>query len=103
MVALAETLISQGFSLSIYDTNLSLSGLIGSNQIQISRRIPALGTYLTNDIETCLAESEVVVIAHSNVDFDTMKRSVTSETHIIDVNGWERLQDLPCHYEGFCW
>ena len=103
MVALAEMLISQGFSLSIYDVNLSLNHLIGTNQIQISRRVPNLGTYLTDDLESCVANNDVVIVSHSNIDFDKISCAVNPSTHIIDVNGWEKLMTLPCRYEGLCW
>ncbi len=28
---------------------------------------------------------------------------ITARHHIIDVNGWPELRNLPATYEGFCW
>ena len=103
MVALAETLISRGFLISIYDITLNANTLIGSNELQISRRIPNLASYLTDDIETCIVRGEVVVIAHSNLPFERLNNAISAKHHIIDINGWDRLKHLPCSYEGLCW
>jgi GDP-mannose 6-dehydrogenase len=103
MVALSETLISRGFQVLIYDINLNMKSLMGSNQTQISRRIPDLIDHLTNDVEDCVSHSDIVVVAHSNIPFEKLHNSVSSNHHVIDINGWDRLKELPCSYEGLCW
>ena len=33
----------------------------------------------------------------------SVKKSITPEHHVLDVNGWAELRELPSKYEGFCW
>ncbi|WP_299026747.1 nucleotide sugar dehydrogenase [uncultured Thermanaerothrix sp.] len=60
-VELAERLIGKGFSLFIYDREVALSRLIGSNREYIERVIPHLNSLLYSLEETVL-NSEVVVV-----------------------------------------
>jgi len=46
----------------IWDDNVSLGRLIGSNRQYIEEVIPHIGSLLSNDLAKVIAESEVVVL-----------------------------------------
>lgn len=61
-VELAERLIGKGFELSIYDREVSLSRLHGSNRAYIDRVIPHIGSLLQPSLEEAVEAAEVVVV-----------------------------------------
>jgi GDP-mannose 6-dehydrogenase len=103
MVAAAETLIGRGYELRIFDPQINLSRLIGSNEQQIQARMPHLAQLLQPTAEDVLATSEVIVISQKCATLDTLRANLRPEQILIDVNGWRDLQQLASRYEGICW
>lgn len=103
MVAAAETLIGRGFTVSIYDPQINLSRLIGSNEQQIQVRMPHLAQLLKPMAEEIIENCDVLVISQKCVPIATLQACVRVEQLVLDVNGWEPLKTLPCRYEGLCW
>jgi GDP-mannose 6-dehydrogenase len=103
MVAAAETLLGRGYEISIYDPQINLSRLIGSNEQQIQVRMPHLAQLLKAGAEEVLEKSDIIVVSQKCVALDLLARIARSDQCVIDVNGWRELQDLPWKYEGICW
>ncbi|WP_342660670.1 GDP-mannose 6-dehydrogenase [Rhodococcus ruber] len=61
MVELAERLIGKGFDLKIFDADVALSRLTGSNQAFLDHRLPHIGSALTDDPDEVLAHGEVLI------------------------------------------
>ena len=62
MVTLVENLIGKGCSLRIFDPNVRLAALVGANRRYIEKEIPHISSLMCDDLETLIAESEVIVI-----------------------------------------
>jgi GDP-mannose 6-dehydrogenase len=103
MVEVAQHLLGRGFELSIYDPQLNLAKLIGTNKRVIDEKMPHLASLLTGDLATALGQSGLVIAAQKCIDLETLRPLITAEHTLLDVNGWPELRDLPAHYEGFCW
>lgn len=103
MVALAETLIGRGYEVGIYDPQLNLSRLIGSNEQEIQRRMPHLSSLLKSTAHEVVSQSEIIVASQKCVSVEELRSVVTKDQTVIDVNGWRDLTMLPWHYEGLCW
>jgi len=63
MVALVELLLGKGHQVSIYDQDVSLARLHGSNRIYIDQTIPHISCLMKESIESAIDDSEVVVVA----------------------------------------
>lgn len=103
MVALAETLLAQGFQVRIFDPGISIGRLIGANEIEIHRRMPHLADHLVADPLEVIRQSDVIVASQKCIGIESLRDAANGDQHIIDVNGWPELKDLPCKYEGLCW
>lgn len=103
MVALAETLLGRGYDLRIYDPGLNLSRLIGSNEVEIQRRMPHLASLLKDNVEEVIRDSDVIVASQKCCPMEELQALARADQSLIDVNGWRALQDLPWAYEGLCW
>ncbi len=103
LVAAAETLYGRGNTLSIYDPQINLSRLIGSNEEQIQKRMPHLAQLMKKTPEEVLAESDVIVVSQKCASLEVLRAAARPDHVVIDVNGWAELATLPWQYEGICW
>lgn len=103
MVALASDLMYKGYPLRIYDPSLDLGRLFGANERVVSTALPHLGSMLRADLREAIGTSGVILAFNRCAAITELARWVTPDHHVIDVNGWPELRDLPCTYEGICW
>jgi GDP-mannose 6-dehydrogenase len=103
MVEVAQTLLGRGHQLRIYDPQLNLAQLVGSNKRVIDTKMPHLASLLRDDLVSAIGTGGLIIAAQRCADLKELSKVVTAQHHIIDVNGWIELRNLPCSYEGFCW
>ena len=104
IVILAEALLGKGFSLSIYDRNVSMARLVGANREYINTQIPHLSSLLTESIDEVLDKSDVIVVGNAAPEFgDALTR--TREDHIILdlVRVKTPREQIKGDYRGICW
>ncbi|MBN2507010.1 MAG: UDP-glucose/GDP-mannose dehydrogenase family protein [Verrucomicrobia bacterium] len=103
MVEVAQTLLGRGYALRIYDPALNLAALVGSNKRLIDSKMPHLASLLRSDLGAALGAGGVVIVAQRCAGLQELKRFVTPAHHLLDINGWPELRQLPARYEGLCW
>jgi len=104
MAELAEMLIGKGYDVSIYDREVSLARIHGSNKAYIEHVIPHISSLLKSSVETALDGAEVVVLAKRSPEFQAALTGRTPDQHIIDLTGFlEPGQTGQDGYEGICW
>jgi GDP-mannose 6-dehydrogenase len=98
-------LLGEGRDLKIWDDNVSLGHLIGSNRQYIDEVIPHVGSLLCPDLETALAQAEVVVIGTRGIDRGVLARQIHSGQIVIDLVNLEKSRRIVHNgsYEGICW
>ena len=106
-VELAERLIGKGFDLSIYDREVSLSRLHGSNRAYIDCVIPHIGSLLQPTLEETVEAAEVVVVTqrlHEDEQRQLLSILRPQQTLIdlvrLDGRG---LQAFEGDYRGIAW
>src|SRR5207245_562932 len=104
-VQLVKRLLGEGCQLRIWDDNVSLGRLIGSNREYIEQVIPHIGSLLCSSLEQTLEKAEVVVIATRGVDRDTLRQIVRKEQIVIDLVNLEKARRAAAgaNYQGICW
>jgi GDP-mannose 6-dehydrogenase len=104
MVELVETLLGKGFQLRIYDKNVSLARLLGSNRKFIEGSVPHIAELLCNSVQEVLDDSEVIVIANADPDFKAIVEKVRKDQIVFDlVRITSELPQGNPGYHGFCW
>jgi GDP-mannose 6-dehydrogenase len=103
-VQLVKRLLGEGREILVWDDNVSLGRLIGSNRQYIEEVIPHIGSLLCSDFAQALRSAEVVVIGTRALDRESLQRSLRADQVVIDLVNLERARRLAmAHYEGICW
>jgi GDP-mannose 6-dehydrogenase len=104
IVILAEALLGKGRTLSIYDRNVSVARLVGTNKAYIDGQIPHLSSLLCDSLEDVIDGSEVIVVGNRSPEFADALKQARADQIIIDL---VRLPVsgalLEADYRGICW
>lgn len=103
-VEVIETLLGKGYSLKIFDENVSLAKLFGANREFIEREIPHVCSLVCHSIEEVLAASDVLVISTRSPLFANLIHRLNSHHIIIDlvrITNPELMKGRK--YYGLCW
>ena len=103
MVEVAQNLLGRGYQVRIYDPQLNLAKLVGSNKRMIDAKMPHLASLLHEDLALAIGKEGLLVAAQRCASVAELAKVVTPKHQILDVNGWPELRQLPAKYEGFCW
>ena len=102
-VELAEMLYGKGYQLSIYDHNVSMAKLTGSNLSYIMTHIPHLSDLLTTDLAALAGFADTIVVTTADWNGQELP-PLREEQVLIDLI---RLKPdrLPKggNYQGLCW
>ena len=104
-VLLVKRLLGEGYELKVWDKDVSLGRLAGSNRQYIEEVIPHIGSLLSADLEDVLKWAEVVIIGNKSAKKDELTKHLRQDQVVIDlVNLDKKLRsDGTCSYEGICW
>jgi GDP-mannose 6-dehydrogenase len=103
-VELIERLIGKGYQVRLFDRNVSLARLQGTNKTYIEREIPHIATLMCASVEEVLAESEVVVIGNRDESFASALENPSRNPIVIDlVRIMEHVTSADGRYRGICW
>ena len=85
-VELIKRLLGEGCQIQIWDRDVSLGGLVGSNRQFIAEEIPHIGRLLSTDLQKVVKESEVVVISTKAAEhIEAILTAVRPDQVIIDL------------------
>jgi GDP-mannose 6-dehydrogenase len=103
LVELVERLIGKGFEVVIYDSDLQLSRLVGSNRRFAMQHLPHLSGLMVADLEDALERSDIVVVGTPHASFRNLLPLLRPDHQILDLAGHDiALRGHPS-YEGVCW
>jgi GDP-mannose 6-dehydrogenase len=103
MVALIETLIGKGLSLTIFDREVELARLFGSNKEYIEREIPHISSLMRRRVDEVIESSEVIVVTKRTEEFQAVLEQIVRGPLIIDL---ARVLEGRCSqesYQGIAW
>ena len=104
IVILAEALLGKGFSLCIYDRNVSIARLVGANKDYINTRIPHLSSLLCESIDEVLQKSDVIVVGNGAAEFSDALTRTREDQMVFDLVRVKTPRDqIKAEYRGICW
>jgi GDP-mannose 6-dehydrogenase len=102
MVTLIETLLGKGLELVIYDRDVSLARLFGSNKAYIEEEIPHIAKLMRSSINDVLESANTIVIGNRSEEFRQIESRLRPGQTVIDlVRLFERTSGDG--YQGICW
>jgi GDP-mannose 6-dehydrogenase len=104
-VQLIKRLLGEGCQIRIWDQDVSLGRLAGSNRQFIEEVIPHIGSLLSTDLEEVIKNAEVVIIGTRSADQTQLSSSLRADQIVIDLINLEaaRRPKSDASYEGICW
>jgi GDP-mannose 6-dehydrogenase len=85
LVELIERSIGKGYDILVYDENVSLADLHGSNQEYIVREIPHIASLLRDDLQEIVDTCDTLVIGNRDPAFEQIPRMASGHHTIIDL------------------
>lgn len=105
LVQLIKRLLGEGLAIRIWDRDVSLGNLIGSNRQYIQETIPHIGLLLRPTLEEVVQTADVVLIGTKDVDPKVLQSLLRADQTVVDLvnlNSSQRPRG-PFVYEGMCW
>jgi len=104
-VQLVKRLLGEGYEVKVWDRDVSLGRLAGSNRQYIDEVIPHIGSILSGDLERVLRGAEVVIVGTKSASRDELSRYLRADQIVIDLVHLDksRRPTGTASYEGICW
>lgn len=103
-VELIKRLLGEGYQVRVWDPEVSLGRLVGSNRAYIEEVIPHVGSLLLTDLADVLRDAEIIVVAAKSVPKADLLRHLNPSHTVIDfvnLDPSDRLATNSSH--GICW
>ena len=85
-VRLIKRLLGEGCSVQIWDPDVALGRLAGSNRQFIDQEIPHIGACLCQDLERTVRQADVIALGTNRVDKRTLASLLRPEQIVVDLH-----------------
>jgi GDP-mannose 6-dehydrogenase len=104
-VQLIKRLMGEGLEVKVWDEDVSLGRLAGSNRQYIEEVIPHIGSVLSADLEDVMRTAEVVILGNKSASKSQLAKVLRPEQIVIDLIHLDRTKrpEGAKTYEGICW
>lgn len=103
-VQLVKRLLGEGYAVKIWDRDVSLGQLAGSNRQYIEEVIPHIGSLLSSDLHEVLGWGDVVIIGNKSVKKNELAPHIRKDQFVIDLVNLDKASRFAAScYEGICW
>lgn len=103
LVETIRLLLMEAIKIRVYEPNMDIEKLSGNSHNYILDIIPGIKELLTDDIDSLLAFSEVVVIGNNAPEFAAIANKLRPEQNVIDFVRIREIEESHENYQGICW
>lgn len=102
IVDVAEALLGKGYEIQIYDKNVRVSQLTGTNADFIAAKLPHLHEIITDNLDAVASSCDVLVITNKEKEFADVPAKYPHKVIVDLVRQFNEL-DYEGNYEGISW
>ncbi|MGM9604323.1 MAG: nucleotide sugar dehydrogenase [Faecousia sp.] len=102
IVEVAQALLGKGYEIHIYDRNVRISQLTGTNADFIAAKLPHLHETITDDLDAVCAQCDVLVVTNKEAEFSDIPARYPHKVIVDLVRQFKEL-DYDGNYEGISW
>lgn len=102
-VQLIKRLLGEGCDVQVWDKDVSIGRLTGSNRQYIQEEIPHIGARLSTRLEDVIEQAEVVVIGTETLDNETLRTAIRPDQQVVDLRASRKrciLHGMPADAES---
>ena len=103
IIEVVETLIGKGYDIKLYDKDVSIAKLMGTNKEYIDYKIPHISTLMVDSLDELLKDSEIIVIGNNSQEFRRLINESRDDQLILDLVRITDMGNTRENYEGICW
>ena len=103
-VHLVKRLLGEGCNVRIWDPNVAIGRLIGSNRAYIEEYIPHIGSLPVDDPREVIKASDVIVLGTPTLDKEMVLSCLSEQQTVVDLVHLGKAERLAAEaYHGICW
>jgi GDP-mannose 6-dehydrogenase len=102
-VELAERLIGKGCEVRIFDPNVQLARIVGTNKEYLTRVLPHIADLLVSDISDAIKWAEAIVVSTSEPAFKAALAVVRPDQVVLDFANLKIAGGTSAKSTGFLW
>lgn len=103
LVELIEYLIGKGYDIRLYDRNVKLASLVGTNRDYILNHIPHISRLMVESVDEILDHADTVVIGNADPEFTSVPARLRPEQVLVDLVRTTNAESHDGQYDGICW
>lgn len=102
IVDVAQALLGKGYEIHVYDKNVRISQLTGTNADFIAAKLPHLHEIITDDLDAVCTQCDVLVVTNKEAEFADIPERFPHKVIVDLVRQFKEL-DYEGNYEGISW
>ncbi|MFW6145868.1 MAG: nucleotide sugar dehydrogenase [Planctomycetota bacterium] len=103
VVELLERLLGKGCDLSIHDSNVSVTRLMGANKRFIEERFPHLVRHMVDDLDTMAERADVIVVSQRSDEYAGFVEAILDDHVVVDLVRIFEAPPASPNYIGLGW
>lgn len=104
ILKLIQSLWQDGLEILVYDPDIKLEDMLGSNREYLERHLPQIRNILKHSVSEAMAETDMVVLFQNREEFIDAVNSINGPVCVLDLaNTQEKLNNSYIEYEGLSW
>jgi GDP-mannose 6-dehydrogenase len=102
-VELAERLIGKGCQIRIYDPNVQLARLVGTNKEFLTRVLPHIADLMVPNVSDAIGWADVIVVSTPEPAYKAGLLAARPEQIVLDFANLKLPEGVPAKPQGFLW
>ncbi|MBW8016053.1 MAG: nucleotide sugar dehydrogenase [Planctomycetes bacterium] len=103
LVEVIERLLGKGYDIRVYDRNVNIAKIEGSNRDYILNHIPHISDMMVESVDQVLDHAETIVIGNNASEFKDIFDRLQDHHKVVDLVRVSEQKTDGKKYDGICW